>query len=904
MKHLFILFTLYLGVSQSVCAQNYPSILVKDENKSLVLTKIKEQPWAKTIFEKTKEEVDFYVNQHINNPSWILDRYLMNRVPGKRYTHFISDQDGTQLIAYEGDAPVPTVRVSPHKRAPVTPDGTFYVAPEIKDLIPNDTSLTMTLRNPTTNQYERIDPQSYVNKINTSINRLALQSAVIYWLTDEDKYARFSADILDQWGKGAVYQQPISGPGRVGFLDIQTLGDEGSKSLILAYDFVRRYMQKQKYNLDYYDIVFEKIAATLAFNGYTENNWYAAESSTMVAAALSLSDKEKQDYYLSFYLSRDTVNNGHGQLAMPSTIKKWFTPDGHWKEPGGYHNYPVSKLIESAMMLENNDIEVFRLYPQLLDASYVMLKYSFPDLTASAFGDTGRPVQSAYCLEIAIRKAQEYKLPILNNLLAAMSQLQGRGMYNRSQGGLEGLLSYLPELPELDSQYSITWDRTGKLDFASFYLQRNGMDRKTGLMCTVQGATYNHNHSNGMAMEIYGKGTVMGIDPGNGPTYEHPMHVNYYTQWAAHNTVIAAGSSTSTYPFMGGGGTKQIGEVKLISMEPLAGEKGISENYSFTLTAYHDKSTNTQQQRLLALIRLNQNEGYYLDIYSSDNPVSNDYLYHNIGDNVSFFNTDGTPVKTNSIDTYPITKEDAPGLRYFKQVETTGKRDEGLSALFSASDLPTGKSFMKMWIPGSKDRIYYKAMAPVSKTAIAPYNKRRTPVIGIRTEGPASESPFVVLFEPTDKGLHSTISSVKQYVDKSNNTGVILEVETVSDQKQIIFTSFSPKEINKDGYVFSGDYGIITTCPENSMYYLGNGTKLTNVDFSIETKDKIKSNVFILKQTDRLEINASNPCRVIIKDKTITKKIEKENAGLLFNEQSGFYILHIDSGKYSFKINN
>lgn len=50
-------------------------------------------------------------------------------------------------------------------------------------------------------------------------------------------------------------------------------------------------------------------------------------------------------------------------------------------------------------------------------------------------------------------------------------------------------------------------------------------------MFVVQGATYNHNHSNGMSMELYGKGTVMGIDPGNGPAYEHPLHVNYYTQW-------------------------------------------------------------------------------------------------------------------------------------------------------------------------------------------------------------------------------------------------------------------------------------------------------------------------------------------------------------------------------------
>lgn len=39
-------------------------------------------------------------------------------------------------------------------------------------------------------------------------------------------------------------------------------------------------------------------------------------------------------------------------------------------------------------MLENNGYQIFNQYPILLNASYVMLKYSFPDLTASAFGDT------------------------------------------------------------------------------------------------------------------------------------------------------------------------------------------------------------------------------------------------------------------------------------------------------------------------------------------------------------------------------------------------------------------------------------------------------------------------------------------------------------------------------------
>ena len=110
---------------------------------------------------------------------------------------------------------------------------------------------------------------------------------------------------MNQWVSGVVYQEPIDGPGRTGFLDIQTLGDEKEKPLILAYDFLYPYLVKYKYPLENYDKAFEKVAWALSFRGYTGNNWFAAESSTLVAAALSLKDAQKRNFYLDFYLNRD-----------------------------------------------------------------------------------------------------------------------------------------------------------------------------------------------------------------------------------------------------------------------------------------------------------------------------------------------------------------------------------------------------------------------------------------------------------------------------------------------------------------------------------------------------------------------------------------------------------------------
>ena len=831
---------LVLFVCLPALAEKHPHILVKDEDKAAVLDKIEKQAWAKQIFNQMKDRLDGYVVRHQTEPDWILDRYLMNRIPGKRYTRFISDKEGTQLIGYEGDAPVPTVRVSPHKRSPITPQGRAYVVPEIEDVVPKDTSMTMNLLNPGTQEYERVDPQAFVAAINGKINTLAYEASVIYWLTGDEKYAKFAADILNQWVSGVVYQEPIDGPGRTGFLDIQTLGDEKEKPLILAYDFLYPYLVKYKYPLENYDKAFEKVAWTLSFRGYAGNNWFAAESSTLVAAALSLKDARKRNYYLDFYLNRDTVVEGCGQLSLPSAAKLWFTPDGHWKEPGGYHNYPVSKLIEAALMLENNGYQIFNQYPILLKASYVMLKYSFPDLTASAFGDTGRPRQSMECLESAILMADKYQLPILPDLLNAAMILEQAGQYDRSKSGLTGLLCYLPELPKAKSMENHLWNRSEKLDFASCYLQRNGIDPQYGLMSVVQGATYNHNHSNGMSMELYGAGAVQGIDPGNGPTYEHPMHVNYYTQWAAHNTVVAAGASTSVTPFNGGGGTKKIGQVELVSMEPLAGEKAISDEFSYTWTKYKDGSTETNQDRLLSILRIDEKHGFYVDFYRSDNTVSNDYLYHNIGDSVILYTQEGKILKQEEVHSYPCVGKDRPGLRYFRSVRTTGVNESAVVALFSARQLNTGAGFMKMWMPASSDVSYFTALAPEAKTASSPYQGKPSLVVTMRKEKPAVREPFVAVYEPVSKDLSagSIVSVERIKLNSKGKEGCAVKVNTKDGDTFTLVNSLKDGAVVVENQKYNADFAIFAKRKGKNIVYVGNGAFFENKEFKIESEKR------------------------------------------------------------------
>lgn len=884
-----IIVLLCVFLTGQISGQN-PHILVTDNDKQEILSKVEKQAWAKSIFTEIENKVTPYVDRHQTDPQWILSRYLMNRVSGKRYTQFFSDNSGQSLVKYGGDAPVPTIRINTYLRTPVTEKGTSYRKPTLEELVPNDTARLMNLYNPETDKKEWIDPQAYITSINGEINDLALNAAIVYWLTGETKYARFAADILDQWAKGAYYQEPIIGPCRTGFLEMQTLGDRTFMSLILAFDFLKPYMKQQNYDLNWYEPVFEKFANTMAFHGFWNNNWYAAESSTLVCASLSLENQQKRDYYLQFVLTKDTINGACGQLALPSTVEKWLTHDGHWKEPGGYHNFPVGNLLISALMLEKNGYDIYRKFPALFRASYAMLKYSFPNLTVGAFGDTGRASQSAESLEIGLLGAVKYNQPELPEMLASMKKLIDGGIYNRDKSGYLGLLCFLPEIPATTSTFQ--WPRTGSLEFAKYYLQRNGTDPKTGLMVGVQGATYNHNHCNGMAMELYGIGEVWGIDAGTGPNYEHPLHRNYYSQWAAHNTVVAAGMSSSV-PFSGSAGTKNIGQIELVAMEPMPDKPAVSPSCSFTDTRYFDKSTNTNQSRTLGIVRVSETNGYYVDIYRSDNPISNDYVYHNIGDKVTFLNEKREPLNV-ADSKYPVTEKDYPGFRFYTDVKKLEKYADNLIVRFDIQDENSNNQYLQALIAGNENRDYYQAFSLKTKTSGKVYAGKSLPLFTIRTKAKAKNHPFIVVFEPYSGENDYVVDRIS--VEKRSDTDIFtaLTVFCSNGSKQQIYQSVdAEKKFNCGDGIFSGYYGVANFKNEKlSSLYLGKGTEITISGYSLKSKTADGSaNMSISGKNLKISCNQetelslpTSPKKVTLKQGNIQKelKISKSGKGISF----------------------
>ena len=861
-------------------AQNiHPHILATPQDKQIVLNKINKQEWAKKIFDNMLQTVAPYVERHKTDPEWILSRYLMNRVPGKRYTRFYSDADGTALVRYEGDAPFPTVRVSPHKRPPITKDGYSYKMPSLEDLVPNDTSMKMNLQSNAPNgKKEWICPQSFVEGINGRINELALQASLVYWLTGKEEYAAFAADILNQWARGASYQYPIVGPCRTGFLSIQTLGDRHAESLMLSYDFLYNFLREKKYETSWYEGVFQKIASTMTFRGFWNNNWFAAQSPAMVFAALSLENKDSTNYYLNFYLNTDTINGACGHLSLPSAVSKWLTPDGHWKEPGGYHNFPISNLLISGLAMEKNGYNVFGTFPALLQSSYVLLKYSFPNLSAPSMGDTGPVSQSPQCLEIGISMAKKYGNSILPQLTAAMDVLIREKGYKRERSDYLGLLCFLPEIPSNDGVH-YTWPRSGELDFAKCYLQRNGTDKKNGLMYLVQGATYNHNHANGMSMELYGKGSVMGVDPGKGLTYEAPMHVNYYARWAAHNTVVVAGASSSAPIVKGGGGSKKIGHIILAAMEPYAGKKTISSYCSFTDTRYTDQSTQTQQQRTMAIVRTSDTSGYYVDIYRSDNAKSNEYVYHNIGNSLQLMSSERKELPVAPA-VFPISKKpfDPPGFRMIEDYQSAGVTDKNVVALFSLKENDDNR-YMQVLFAGENGRTFYTGEGPKSGTADTPYRYITTPTLVCRQQGEAWKRPFVAVYEPFRGGNNFTIESIENIGDSHPGEFTALKVSNKDGSQQIVLQSLNKERLQKDAnWNFKGNFGVISLEKNKLKYlYLGSGRQISWQQYTIESGSSDGA-VNMIVNGNELTISCNQQTTIRIAG-SLTKNIMMQTAG-------------------------
>jgi hypothetical protein len=845
-------------MSLNVSAQDRPAILVKDQDRQQILQKIQRYEWAKNNYDKLIKELEPYVTRHRKDPEWILSRYLMNREEGKHYTNFRSE--GRKLVERSGNAPVPTIRVSSALRKPLDRDGYSYRMPAIEDLIPYDTRDTMYLQTTGPSmEWAWVDPGSMIGTINGQINELAFKAAFIYWLTGEADFGQFAEDILLQWGLGARYNEPVEGSQALGYLTFQTLNDASYRSLPLVYDFIyKRISEKHEY-IGNLQIAFAKLAGTQLERGYASNNWYAAEMPTMLFAGLALEKEQERTAYMNYFLMEDYGDERIGQKSLDYTVKNWFSYDGHWKEPTAYHNYPVANIMLAAMAAENNGIAVFSQFPELFKASYVMTKFVFPNGKAPGFGDNhSRVSQSTMLLELALSMAIKYNHTDRDRIAYELNKLIKTG-YDRSESGITGLIFYESEIasPVEDPE---PYPVTNSLEFAQCFTQKLGDDPDHGLMYVVQGATYNHNHANGIAMEIYGKGMVLGVDPGADVTYETDMHREYYSMYAAHNTVIAAGRSGPTGP----GFTKPMGKIKLKTIEPAIRQPGVSNRCAFSIVEYNEPSTGTKQDRLMAIVKTTDTTGYYVDIFRSANREKNEYIYHNIGHKMVIRTGEG-----NTILMRPSNElmEDfgtyGPGYKYFSNRMESGEYEGNVLTTFILND-DDEMVWMNVHSLGNERREYFSAIAPRSHTAPDPYNKMPTPTLVIRQTREAWTRPFVNVFEPSrDHGKLYNVKTVDYNPSYKGKDGrlsfqVRNDLGSAKSIQQIFKGDNVSDQFEVEEMTFQGVFGISSTVNGAMEFlYIGQGIAFGDPALNVRFMSGNAGSLYIEKTEDYYSYSAT-----------------------------------------------
>lgn len=791
-----------------------PFILVKSSERGQILKKIETQAWAKEIYIDLKIKTDFEVRKFNKNPKEYIKQLPFN-----------------WSQATQQNFPP------------------FYKTDHVEN------GKHRNLDNATNAEWK--PAELLINYL-----QVALDCSMMYYLTENKTYAYVASSLLYSFTKSVQKSTLSEWKGRGGLLfpydgfrEVRVIGYK----LPLIYDFIHSYLKQggrsfdiiknKKVPFPFKEVqnVFKTYANITVNYGQTGSNHCALEAPSLVYNALGMDAEKDREEWLSYFLTKSTKN----QDALNVMALKYKNEGDIWPETSQYLNHTTSILVKLMLVVNkyNPSLELGKKYPNILYALPRLDYFIYPNHEIVRWGDGHRkahaPIdayENAYVLAEMdhLNYLQEKFIPLISR--AFLSD------YKRSTP--EALFWYSSDATRMKKN-KIDLPNTDRVYHAGIVLQRNlssTKNEKDGLMCTIGGAHMVHGHAEGMNIELYGEGQVLGADNGR-KKYGKDLHENYSRIFAAHNTVIVNGSSQGE----GGWVNLEINPVKLITMEPKVGNNPVSLNHSFSQNSFiDDKGDKAEavQERTLSLVRTSPTTGYYVDVFRSKSKLPNeyhDYLYHNIGDKLVFENKDMQFEKTpdrfmkNANGTWKHNKEYRnPGWHFFKKVKTSSVYEGNVKARFATKKLKDGPVFMQLHIPGFRNRTFTKVKAPTTFESPEPYDKLPTPTLVIRNTGEAWGNPFVVVFEPFNKNEKPTITSVEKLEENGVYKGLIIKSVIASKKitQYVITQSKGEEYIDKKLKIyFKGTYAVISLDENEKLQsiYVGEGEALHYNDKVIAT---------------------------------------------------------------------
>ncbi|WP_372775087.1 hypothetical protein [Mangrovibacterium sp.] len=795
-KYILAIVFVFSIISESIKAQEHPTIWVTKAEKQHVLNLVEQNDWAKSIVRQLHQRVDGELAEHQTNPNAILDS-----IPEfARNDHQHSDASGSLL----------------------------------------------------TQKHNRI-------------LTLASDAGMLYFLTDDEKYAMFAADIL------AVYIDTIAPKtpqttticGNAFYDPRTTYGP-----FALAYDFIYNYLKRDGatvYNKKLGDRVLfdnakaQKAIANMVGNTLQEygapdkhgkfiSNHPILTAPGVLFGILCIEDDAERERLFKVFWESGTAH----QNSFKQTILPMFGKQGIWPESTSYSFMPAITMVLNIVDRNYPEMNVTSEYKEILEGNFLFDNLRMPDRRFVRYGDSKRNndgTEDLYRYTLHLAKRKGYSQLEQQAKVALAQKYRVVGGYNPKLDN-----STFNNFQALDLFWGIPIPEQveGNIDFqkptvivehAGIALQRNYVEKDNelyGLCGIIGGAHYVHSHLTGISMELYGAGYVMAPNAGLPATVAErqiPLHEHYYRLYAGNNTVVVNGTShgRDEGSWKGKANVWQNTAVN-IAAEPKHLEDPISAQFSFATQALNDEVNNCVQQRTLSTIRTSQTTAYYFDLFRSKSLAENnfhDYIYHNLGDETVILDTEGQELELCATDRYRTDIGDAvhsPGWKYFENTKVTEATAQGIRVRF---DIDYDNKYMHLFVPAGIEREYTKALAPPTREAKNGYINKKTQVLAIRQQGEAWEKPYVSVFEPSGN-QNPSVQSVEALKDGQKVVGVtviskvgesvITDYIICQDQADAAYTN---KELS---LYFEGRFGIVRTEESVSKtvvtLYVGDGNTL------------------------------------------------------------------------------
>lgn len=873
--------------------QNHPRVLTTPDGKKETWALIQKETWAKEVFDGLKQRIDTYTQRTEKEPDWLLSRLAMYwkshatdvYIKGENFDH-----------AGGAKAPAPTVRYTGTRGTTAT-----HGRPKLEDVVPYDDSdgnVTFCNNALPGRPLEIVHPAKTgrnIESLNCEILGIARDAAFLYWMTGEKQYATLAANVFDTYMTGIYYRNiPVDlNHGHqqtlVGMTSFEVIHEDALHIIVPLYDFLYDYL-KVNYSaqMNIYADAFKKWADNIIANGVPHNNWDLLQAHYIMNVGLVLEDNKQyadgrgREYYIDYVLNQSSIR----QWSLSKLANYGFdSQTGIWAECPGYSSVVINDYANFVNIFDRNlQYDLVKAMPILAKAVATTPQYLFPNRMICGFGDTHptylksnffiRMVQNA---QMNGKKEQE---KYFTALLKCLDPKAGQSM-DEPQSVRVSVNSFFDEKPlvlDPSVQAGNLEAYVSPLFYApnvSWLVQRNGMNPRHSLMISQNGSEGNHMHANGISMELYGKGYVLGPDAGIGLSlYSGLDYAEYYSQFPSHNTVCVDG--ISSYPVM-----KSNHAFDLQSCFPASAEPGKEfASVTYSNVAFREPESRADQTRMMSIVTTAADAGYYVDVFRSrkerGGDKMHDYFYHNLGQTLTLTAADGSDLNLQPTEELAFAGAHlyAYSYLYDKKMAATGK---DVKATFRMTMKEGDDISMNLWMKGEPEREVFTALAPMteglSRTPGMPYNIKEQPTLTFvaRQHGEAWNRPFVAIYEPSSVKEPSSIRKVS-YFDASEQTltdfaGIC--VENKSGRIDHIFSlSDCSKTVTYQDMQVRADYALVSNeYAENRTLFLGNGTLLKASGVNI-LADKA-TNVLLEKKNGEWYVTSSAPCTVVIGKKKV-----------------------------------